>query len=92
MRAGRWQTGIGQTLRSKTLRVFGYGRIGRVVASYGRAFEMRVRVWSSEPSRRRAAADGCAVAGSKTRTSRCSIPGIPSSSSTTSCARRTSGT
>lgn len=66
MRAGRWQTDIGRTLRSKTLGIFGYGRIGRVVAGYGEAFGMNVLVWSSEPSRQQAAEDGRAVAESKT--------------------------
>ena len=58
LKAGRWQTGVGDTLRGKTLGIFGYGRIGSVVAGYGRAFGMDVRVWSSAGSRRRAAEDG----------------------------------
>ncbi len=66
MRAGRWQTDIGRTLRSKTLGIFGYGRIGRVVAGYGEAFGMNVLVWSSELSRQQAAEGGRAVAESKT--------------------------
>lgn len=65
MKAGRWQTGVGNTLRGRTLGVFGYGRIGRVVAGYGRAFGMRVLVWAREPSRAQALADGYEVAGSK---------------------------
>src|SRR5262249_11921591 len=44
----------------------GYGRIGREVAGYGRAFGMDVMVWSREESRRRAAADGYEVAPDKT--------------------------
>ncbi len=66
MRAGKWQTDIGRTLRSKTLGIFGYGRIGKVVAAYGRAFGMNLLVWSSEESRRQATADGVPVAASKT--------------------------
>jgi D-3-phosphoglycerate dehydrogenase len=62
MKAGRWQDGIGSSLRSKTLGVYGYGRIGRVVADYGRAFAMNVVFWASEPSRARAVADGEVVA------------------------------
>jgi D-3-phosphoglycerate dehydrogenase / 2-oxoglutarate reductase len=58
MKAGRWQDGVGRTLRSATLGVYGYGRIGRVVADYGRAFGMHVVVWASEDSRARAEADG----------------------------------
>ncbi|MEO7246236.1 MAG: D-2-hydroxyacid dehydrogenase family protein, partial [Rubrivivax sp.] len=50
--------GIGSVLRGKTLAVWGYGRIGTLVAGYGRAFGMHVRVWGSEPARARAVADG----------------------------------
>ena len=65
LRAGRWQTGVGETLRSKTLGVYGFGRIGAVVAGYGRAFGMGVVVWAREASRARAAADGWTVAESR---------------------------
>src|SRR5215469_16869296 len=65
LRAGRWQTAMGRTLLRRTLGIYGYGRIGKVVAGYGQAFGMNVVVWSSEPSRARAAADGLAVADSK---------------------------
>jgi D-3-phosphoglycerate dehydrogenase len=62
LRAGRWQIGVGNTLRGNTLGIFGYGRIGSVVAGYGRAFGMNVLVWGREGSLRRAQSDGCAVA------------------------------
>ena len=62
LRAGRWQTGVGDTLRGKTLGVFGYGRIGSVVAGYGRAFGMQVRVWGREPARKKAEAEGYVAA------------------------------
>ncbi len=62
LRAGRWQIGIGETLRGKTFGVYGYGRIGAVVAGYARAFGMHVRVWAREASLARARADGHAVA------------------------------
>jgi D-3-phosphoglycerate dehydrogenase len=65
MKAGRWQVGVGQTLRGKTLGIHGYGRIGSVVAGYGRAFGMRVQVWAREAARARAVADGYAVAEGK---------------------------
>jgi D-3-phosphoglycerate dehydrogenase len=65
MKAGRWQDGVGHSLRHKTLGVYGYGRIGRVVADYGRAFAMNVVFWASESSRARAAADGAVVAASR---------------------------
>src|SRR5262249_8094315 len=38
LKASVWQTGVGHTLRGKTFGIFGYGRIGAVVAGYGRAF------------------------------------------------------
>ncbi|PPE70715.1 D-2-hydroxyacid dehydrogenase family protein [Caldimonas thermodepolymerans] len=50
--------GIGMVLRGKTLGVWGYGRIGQLVAGYGRAFGMKVLVWGSEASRAKAVADG----------------------------------
>src|SRR6185295_1913612 len=65
LRSGTWQIGVGRSLRGKTLGVYGYGRIGAVVAGYGRAFGMDVRVWSREASLVRARADGHGVARSK---------------------------
>ena len=65
LKAGCWQMGVGRTLRFKTLGIYGYGRIGKVVAGYGRAFGMDLVVWASEASRARASADGLAVAASK---------------------------
>jgi D-3-phosphoglycerate dehydrogenase len=65
LRAGTWQIGIGNSLRGKTLGIYGYGRIGETVAGYGRAFGMNVLVWAREPSRQRARDDGYAAAGSK---------------------------
>ncbi len=65
LKAGRWQVGVGSTLRGKTLGIYGYGRIGSVVAGYGTAFGMKVLVWAREASLARARADGYAVAESK---------------------------
>jgi D-3-phosphoglycerate dehydrogenase / 2-oxoglutarate reductase len=65
LRAGKWQIGVGSTLRGKTLGIYGYGRIGSVVAGYGRAFGMNVSVWAREPSLARARANGYAAAPSK---------------------------
>jgi D-3-phosphoglycerate dehydrogenase len=65
LQAGTWQIGVGSTLRGKTLGIYGYGRIGAVVAGYGRAFGMNVSVWAREESRVRARADGHAAARSK---------------------------
>jgi D-3-phosphoglycerate dehydrogenase / 2-oxoglutarate reductase len=64
-KAGKWQYGIGQTLRGKTLGIMGYGRIGLAVAEYGKAFGMNVVIWASEASRERARAEGWATADSK---------------------------
>ncbi len=57
--------GIGQVLRGKTLGIWGYGRIGQLVAGYGRAFGMRVLIWGSDASRARAVADGYIAAPSQ---------------------------
>src|SRR6185369_162203 len=55
----------GHTLRGKTLGIYGYGRIGAVVAGYGKAFGMEVLVWAREPAMAKARADGFAIAASK---------------------------
>jgi len=65
LKAGKWQIGVGNTLRGKTLGIYGYGRIGSVVAGYGRAFGMAVLVWAREASLKRARDDGYALAASK---------------------------
>lgn len=65
LKAGNWQIGVGDTLRGKTLGIYGYGRIGSVVAGYGKAFGMNVLVWSNEDARERARADGYATARTK---------------------------
>lgn len=57
--------GLGTTLKGRTLGIWGYGRIGQLVAGYGRAFGMRVLIWSRAPSRERAALDGFEVASSR---------------------------
>jgi D-3-phosphoglycerate dehydrogenase / 2-oxoglutarate reductase len=62
LKSGRWIAGMGHTLRGKTLGIYGWGRIGVTVAGYGRAFGMNVLVWGSGESRKRAAAEGWAVA------------------------------
>ena len=65
LRAGTWQIGVGNSLRGKTLGIYGYGRIGATVAGYGKAFGMNVLVWAREASLQRARSDGYAVAESK---------------------------
>ena len=64
-KAGRWQRTLGRALSGRTLGIFGYGNIGRLIATYGQAFGMRVLVWGREGSRARAHADGIEVAASR---------------------------
>ncbi|HTP81403.1 MAG TPA: D-2-hydroxyacid dehydrogenase family protein [Alphaproteobacteria bacterium] len=65
LKRGKWQIGVGTTLRGKTLGIYGYGRIGAAVAGYGRAFGMKVLVWAREATRERARAEGWETASSK---------------------------
>jgi D-3-phosphoglycerate dehydrogenase len=65
LKAGKWQIGVGRSLHHKTLGIYGYGRIGRVVAGYGRAFGMRVVVWAREPALAQAVSEGYERAPSK---------------------------
>ena len=57
--------GLGMVLRGRTLGIWGYGKIGQLIAGYGRAFGMRVLVWGREGSQSRAVADGHEVAASR---------------------------
>ncbi len=65
LKAGTWQIGVGSTLRGKTLGVYGYGRIGTVVAGYGKAFGMKVLVWARPHTLALAQSHGYEVAPSK---------------------------
>jgi D-3-phosphoglycerate dehydrogenase / 2-oxoglutarate reductase len=65
LKAGKWQIAVGSTLRDKTLGIYGYGRIGAVLAGYGRAFGMRLLVWAREAALTQARADGHLTAPSK---------------------------
>jgi len=65
LKAGRWQEGVGSSVRGKTMGIYGWGRIGQAVAEYARAFGMHVLVWAREASRARAYADGWMPATSK---------------------------
>jgi D-3-phosphoglycerate dehydrogenase len=65
LKAGKWQIAVGSTLRDKTLGIYGYGRIGGVVACYGRAFGMRVLVWARDAALTQARVDGFLAAPSK---------------------------
>jgi D-3-phosphoglycerate dehydrogenase len=57
--------GLGMVLKGRTLGIWGYGKIGQMVAGYGRAFGMQVTVWGSEASRLRATQDGLVAAPSR---------------------------
>ena len=65
MKAGKWQVGVGSTLRGKYLGLFGYGRIAGEVAKIGAAMGMKVLVWAREQSRQKATEHGYEVAASK---------------------------
>jgi D-3-phosphoglycerate dehydrogenase / 2-oxoglutarate reductase len=65
LKAGKWQIGVGSTLRGKTLGIYGYGRIGAAVADYGKAFGMNVVAWARPASLARATADGVTAATGK---------------------------
>ncbi len=64
LRAGGWQSTLGMGLRGRTLGIWGYGKIGQVVAGYGRAFGMTVLAWGRAGSLARAQADGFETAAS----------------------------
>ncbi len=65
LKRGEWQVDIGRSVIGKTLGIYGYGRIGSVVAGYGKAFGMKVQVWARPESLARAEADGYAIAPGK---------------------------
>src|SRR6478735_6787272 len=57
--------GIGTVLKGRTLGIWGYGKIGQLVAGYGKAFGMNVLVWGSPSARERAALDGYEAAAAR---------------------------
>ncbi|MBS9403555.1 D-2-hydroxyacid dehydrogenase family protein [Halomonas sp. TRM85114] len=65
LKAGRWQRTLGTGLKGRTLGIFGYGKIGRLVAGYGQAFGMQVLVWGRDSTRQRAAEASLEVAESQ---------------------------
>lgn len=73
LRDGLWQTAsvtpelntLGTVLKGRTLAIWGYGRIGRMVAGYGKAFGMKVVVWGRDDSREAAERDGHLAAASR---------------------------
>lgn len=66
LKAGKWQAyPVGHGLRGKTLGILGYGKIGAVVAGYGKAFGMPVQVWGRPSTLEKAKADGIDAAKSR---------------------------
>lgn len=65
IKAGHWQSGVGRTLRGRTLGLYGYGRIAGAVAEYAKALGIKVQWWGSEAGRLRALAAGETVAESR---------------------------
>jgi D-3-phosphoglycerate dehydrogenase len=65
LKVGDWQMDVGRTLRGRTLGLYGYGRIGKAVASYAAAIGMNVQWWASDAGRALAEADGVQVAQSR---------------------------
>ena len=65
IKAGTWQSGVGRTLRGRTLGLYGYGRIAGAVAEYAKAMGIKVQWWGSEAGRARALAAGERVAASR---------------------------
>ena len=65
IKAGHWQSGVGRTLRGRTLGLYGYGRIAGAVAEYAKALGINVQWWGSEAGRSRALAAGETVAASR---------------------------
>lgn len=69
LRAGYWQqsgiVGMGRSLHGQTLGIWGYGKIGKIVAGYGRAFGMKVQIWGRAASLEAARADGYIAAPDK---------------------------
>ena len=65
LKSGQWQSGVGRTLRGRTLGLYGYGRIAGAVAEYAKALGMKVQWWASKEGRARAEAAGETVASSR---------------------------
>ena len=65
IKAGQWQSGVGRTLRGKTLGLYGYGRIAGAVAQYAKSLGVKVQWWGSKAGRARAIAAGETVAVSR---------------------------
>ena len=58
LKAGAWQSGVGRTLRGKTIGLYGHGRIANAVATYAKALGVKVQYWGSQQGRARALEQG----------------------------------
>jgi D-3-phosphoglycerate dehydrogenase len=73
LKQGVWQASslspehnlLGTVLKGKTLGIWGYGKIGRMIAGYGKAFGMQMLIWGRAASREQALQDGYRAAASK---------------------------
>ena len=73
LKDGVWQSAsmtpernlLGTVLKGKKLGLWGYGKIGRMIAGYGKAFGMQVVIWGRDASRQQAVKDGYQAAQSK---------------------------
>ena len=65
MKQGGWQQTVGRQLSGLRLGIWAYGKIGRLVAGYGKAFGMKVWVWGRDGSLATAKADGFEAAPSR---------------------------
>ncbi|PKP33110.1 MAG: 3-phosphoglycerate dehydrogenase [Bacteroidetes bacterium HGW-Bacteroidetes-16] len=65
MKNGKWQMNMGSTIHGKTIGIWGYGKIGKRIAQYAKAFGAQVMVWGSDASRRNAVQDGFESANSR---------------------------
>lgn len=66
MKKGLWQTNIGSTVNGKTIGIWGYGKIGQLIAGYASAFGAKVLVWGSLQSRQKAVNEGFESANTQT--------------------------
>ncbi|MDK4742906.1 D-2-hydroxyacid dehydrogenase family protein [Rhizobium sp. CNPSo 3464] len=65
LREGSWQTTVGLGLRGRTLGIYGFGRLGAMVARIGVAFGMELLIWGRQGSLDRARQEGFPIAASK---------------------------
>lgn len=65
MKKGMWQINIGTALHGLRIGIWGYGKIGKTISNYAKAFGMQVMIWGSESSRKKAVDDGHMIAEDK---------------------------